>query len=144
MKTRLLLLAAATTLGFTACQNNNIEGSYTQEQLDSIVQFKVDSATNALRMENDSLINMMAIDSSVDATGTTTKTTTTKKTTNPKTGTTTNTVIEREETKAPPTIGDGKPKAGNQDANTIGSGKPKAGNQDDNTIGNGKPKAGNR
>ena len=60
MKTRLFLLAAVATIGFTACQNNNSDGGYTQEQLDSIVQYKADSAANALKMANDSTINAIA------------------------------------------------------------------------------------
>src|SRR5690606_10591704 len=59
MKHRILLLAAVTTVGFAAC-NSNQEGEYTQEQLDSIVQARADSTANALKLENDSVINAMA------------------------------------------------------------------------------------
>lgn len=60
MKTRLFLLAAAATIGFTACQNQNSGDGYTQEQLDSIVQYQTDSAAAALKMANDSTINAIA------------------------------------------------------------------------------------
>lgn len=59
MKNRILLLAAASTLGFAAC-NQSTDGQYTQEQLDSIVNYKVDSIEYALKLQNDSLISAMA------------------------------------------------------------------------------------
>src|SRR5690606_41661845 len=59
MKNRILLLAAASTLGFAAC-NQSTDGQYTQEQLDSIVNYKVDSIESALKLQNDSLISAMA------------------------------------------------------------------------------------
>jgi len=112
MKTRLFLLAAAATIGLTACQNENAGTGYTQEQLDSIVQFKADSASNALKMENDSMINAMAIDSANRAAQNTkaTTTTTTKTTTNKKPSTSTpvpttpSTVNKAPETRTPAQI----------------------------------------
>lgn len=94
MKTRLFLLAAATTIGFAACQNQKPESGYTQQQLDSIVQYKADSAANALKMVNDSITNKMAADSVAKADSiaaakskVTTKTTVSKKTVIHKKGT---------------------------------------------------------
>lgn len=157
MKQRLLILAAATSVLFAACNGGGTEGSYTQEQLDSITKMKTDSAQNAFKLQNDSLINAQAaaeartadslrvIDSVFNAgnkSGTTK--TTIKKTTKPaKGGGTVKEEVEiKEEVKE--TIGNGKPKAGTQNSsNTIGNGKPKAGTQNsNNTIGNGKPRAG--
>lgn len=60
MKQRLLILAAATSVLFAACNGGGTEGSYTQEQLDSITKMKTDSAANALKLQNDSLINAQA------------------------------------------------------------------------------------
>ncbi|MBL7777383.1 MAG: hypothetical protein JNK66_03675 [Chitinophagales bacterium] len=41
-----------------------------------------------------------------------------------------------------PTVGDGKPKMGEQDPTKVGDGKPKMGEQDPTKVGNGKPKMG--
>ncbi len=58
MKKSLLILAAATAVGFAACTGGgNKEGSYTQEQLDSIIKAKDDSTANALKMQSDSIAN---------------------------------------------------------------------------------------
>lgn len=46
-------------------------------------------------------------------------------------------------TETKPTVGDGKPKMGNQTENTVGDGKPKMGGDgSSNTVGSGKPKMG--
>lgn len=60
MKNRIFLLAAATTLGFAACNDQGTDGQYTQDQLDSIVNYRVDSIESALKLQNDSLISAMA------------------------------------------------------------------------------------
>jgi hypothetical protein len=60
MKNRILLLSALTAIGFASCTNPNTSGTYTQEQLDSIVQYRVDSIAMELKMQNDSLIYAMA------------------------------------------------------------------------------------
>ncbi len=62
MKHRILFLAAATTLTFAAC-NNTFEqegGSFTQDQLDSILQYRTDSTEEAQRLMHDSIMNAHA------------------------------------------------------------------------------------
>lgn len=57
MKNRIVLfLGAATILGMASCSNNSGEGSYTQEQLDSIANYRADSIAMANKMANDSII----------------------------------------------------------------------------------------
>lgn len=53
----IILLGAATVLGMASCSNNKSgEKSYTQEQLDSIANFRADSIANANKIANDSII----------------------------------------------------------------------------------------
>lgn len=78
MKNRILLLSALTAIGFASCTNPNTSGTYTQEQLDSIVQYRVDSIAMDLKMQNDSLIYAMA-----DSIAMATKSATTPSTTKP-------------------------------------------------------------
>jgi hypothetical protein len=59
MKQRLFILAAASAVAFAACNSGN-EGSYTQEQLDSITNAKMDSTKNAMTAMNDSIIAAQA------------------------------------------------------------------------------------
>jgi len=64
MKNRIiLLLGAATVLGMASCSNNGQEGSYTQEQLDSIANYRADSMANAMKAQNDSIIAARTADS---------------------------------------------------------------------------------
>lgn len=66
MKKSLLILAAATAVGFAACTGGSKEGSYTQEQLDSIMKAKDDSTANAIKLQSDSIANAqnaLAVDS---------------------------------------------------------------------------------
>lgn len=160
MKKSILILAAvATTVGFAACSGSGSEGSMTKEQADSMAQARLDSAAAANALANDSLIRAQAaadaarLDSirvadSLFAAGKKAGTTASKpskpgKPSKPSEGPA---PAPKPEPK-PETIGNGKPKAGNNQPNTIGNGKPKAGAQNqgeksNNTIGNGKPKAG--
>jgi uncharacterized protein YdeI (BOF family) len=154
MKQSLLILAAATAVAFAACNGGNNEGSYTQAQVDSMAKAKTDSVAAAMKAQTDSTIaataaaeartadSLRVIDSIIAATKKTTTTTVVKKTGGKKGTTTTTTKTETKVEPKPETIGNGKPKAGNQNSNTIGNGKPKAGVQNSNTIGEGKPKAG--
>lgn len=111
MKKSLLILAAASAVAFAACNGGNNEGSYTQEQVDSIAKWKADSATNAVKASNDSMINAQAnaearsadslrvIDSIVAATKKSSTTTVIKKTSGnggKSTTTTTKTVVTEE------------------------------------------------
>ena len=143
MKKQTLFLVAGGMLAFASC-NNEGAGGYTDAQVDSMVNARVELIQAELEAQNDSLINARAYeiaDSIIAASKGVTKTT--SKSTKP----TTSATPPKEEPK-PATIGNGKPKIGdkkNQDDNTIGNGKPKIGdkkNQDDNSIGNGKPKIG--
>lgn len=97
MKQRLLVLAAAGTVIFAACNGGGNEGSFTQEQLDSISNMKMDSTANALKAQNDSIIqaeaaaearradSLRVIDSVINATKkSATKTVAPKKTTTSK------------------------------------------------------------
>ncbi|HET8572436.1 MAG TPA: hypothetical protein VFL76_01075 [Edaphocola sp.] len=64
MKNRIiLLLGAATVLGLASCSNNGQQGSYTQEQLDSIANYRADSMANVMKAQNDSIISARAADS---------------------------------------------------------------------------------
>lgn len=64
MKNRIiLLLGAATVIGMASCSNNQQEGSYTQEQLDSIANYRADSMANVMKAQNDSIIAARAADS---------------------------------------------------------------------------------
>lgn len=60
MKQRLLILAAATSVIFAACNGGNNEGSLTQEQADSLAKVKTDSVAAALKAQNDSTIAAQA------------------------------------------------------------------------------------
>lgn len=150
MKQRLLILAAATAVAFAACNGGNNEGSYSQAQVDSIAKAKEDSIATAMKLQTDSTIaaeaqrndSLRVADSIANATTKGASATNVKKNSKP---TPSKPAPPKEEPKRPKpeTVGNGKPKAGNQEATTIGNGKPKAGNQN-NTIGNGKPKAGNQ
>lgn len=150
MKQRLLILAAGVAVAFAACTGSNNEGSYSQEQIDSLAKVKADSIAAALKAQTDSTIAAQAqktadslrIADSLYRAGqkTGTPTTVVKKNTKPP-------VKEEPKKEEPKTIGNGKPKMGNQnDANTIGNGKPKMGNQNTNTntIGTGKPRMGDK
>lgn len=64
MKNRIiLLLGAATVFGLASCNNNGQQGSYTQEQLDSIANYRADSMANVMKAQNDSIIAARAADS---------------------------------------------------------------------------------
>lgn len=64
MKNRIiLLLGAATVFGMASCSNNGEQGSYTQEQLDSIANYRADSMANVMKAQNDSIIAAKAADS---------------------------------------------------------------------------------
>jgi len=64
MKNRIiLLLGAATVFGMASCSNNGEQGSYTQEQLDSIANYRADSMANVMKAQNDSIIAARAADS---------------------------------------------------------------------------------
>lgn len=144
MKKYALLLIAGSLVGLASCGNDT--NTMTQAQIDSTANAKVDSLEAAMRMQNDSLINAMALmkadsaakaDSLAHIAAYNAGKAAGSKTNTKKTTTTTT-------TKKPETIGNGKPKmGGSQDPNTIGNGKPKmGGSQEPNTIGNGKPKMG--
>jgi hypothetical protein len=57
MKKSLLILAAATAVGFAACTGGNNEGTLTPAQLDSIKQVTADSIMNAQKLQSDSIAN---------------------------------------------------------------------------------------
>lgn len=66
MKKSLLILAAATAVGFAACNGGNNDGSLTPAQLDSIKQVTADSVLNAQKLQSDSIANAqnaLAVDS---------------------------------------------------------------------------------
>ncbi len=155
MKQRLLILATGVAVAFAACNGGNNEGSYSQAQLDSISKAKTDSVAAALKAQNDSTIaaqaqktadSLRVADSLFNAGKKNGTATVVKKNTKPTKPTTKPPVKEEPKKEEPKTIGNGKPKMGNQnDANTIGNGKPKMGDKKDaNTIGNGKPKMGDK
>lgn len=88
MKKQILALSvcALAAVGFASCGNNqSTEGTYTQEQMDSILKAKEDSAALAEQAYNDSLLAAQAADSIAKADSlakiNATTTTTTKKTT---------------------------------------------------------------
>lgn len=144
MKKQGLLLIAGGLLALASCQNDANNGA-SDAQIDSMVNARVEELRMEMMMQNDSLINEMALmkaDSICGAkTGSGSSASGTKKPGS-------NTSSKPEPTK-PSTIGNGKPRLGdkaNQDPNTVGNGKPRLGDkrdQDANTIGNGKPKMGN-
>lgn len=110
MKLRLLTIAAVSAVAFAACTGGNNDGSYTQEQLDSIIKAKEDSTAAALKFQADSLLKAQAdatadslriADSLAAATKTVTKTTKTV-TKRPSSGGTSTTVTEKEETVVEP------------------------------------------
>lgn len=70
MKKSLLILAAATAVGFAACNGGNTEGTLTPAQADSIkqatAQATADSILNAQKLQGDSIANAqnaLAVDS---------------------------------------------------------------------------------
>lgn len=83
MKNRILLLSGITAFGLASCTNPTATGTYTQEQLDSIVQYRVDSIAMELKMQNDSLIYAMADSIAMATKSGTTTTTTGNKVTRP-------------------------------------------------------------
>lgn len=61
MKNSFLILATASTIiGLASCGGSGEDGSYTKQQLDSILQVREDSVRNALKFETDSLLNVQA------------------------------------------------------------------------------------
>lgn len=143
MKKQSLLFVAGAMLALASCQNEGANtGGFTQEQVDSIVNARVNEQMMQQQAMNDSIINAMAAykaDSIVAAMkggSVTTRTTTTKTTTVKPT------TPEKQE---PATVGNGKPKMGDKaNSNEVGNGKPKMGDkkEESTTIGNGKPKMG--
>lgn len=110
MKKSLFILAAASAVAFAACNGGNNEGSYTQEQVDSMAAAMKDSASAAMKASADSAIQAQAdaaarsadsirvIDSIVAATkASSTKTTVVRQTGGGKTTTTTKTEQVTEE-----------------------------------------------
>ncbi len=147
MKTlKYLLVPALTGLLFVAC-NNEPKGP-TQAELDTQVEAKVKSATDQLKADCDSRIMQAAQTQADSLLAKAAKAA--PKPAPAKTKTTTKTTTKVEPVKAPPTIGNGKPKmGGSKDPGQVGNGKPKMdpnkdakGKVDDTKIGNGKPKMG--
>jgi hypothetical protein len=147
MKKSLLILAAASTVAFAACNGGNNEGKLTPAQADSIATVKVDSAKAALKASNDSAMNAKAnadaktadsirvIDSIVAATKQTmtTKTVVTRKpSSHGHSGGSTTTTTTTVQPAPPETVGNGKPKMTGQNTQN--------GDNGNGTIGNGKPK----
>jgi hypothetical protein len=143
MKHRFLLTMAAGLLTFTACQNENTaqDEAAIQRRIDSTVNARVDSMRQMMILNNDSLINAMAMlkaDSMLAARGQATTGGTSRNTGR------TNTTPSRPTT--PATVGDGKPRmgSGNEQSGTVGEGKPRMGDQpnksNQNTVGEGKPR----
>lgn len=60
MKKQSLLLIGGAMLAFASCQQENTTGGFTQEQVDSIVNARVEEQMMALQASNDSTINALA------------------------------------------------------------------------------------
>lgn len=144
MKKQSLLLITGGILAFASCSpDTSGNAEEMQAKVDSIVNARVDQIRLELQEKNDEYIMEMAIyrADSIMAIKTGKKVVAKK----PKapvvettgSASTTNPVEEKKET-----VGNGKPKMGNNDPNTIGNGKPKMGNNNSNEVGNGKPKMG--
>jgi hypothetical protein len=152
MKKSLFILAAASVVGFAACNGSNSEGKLTPEQAkaqaDSISKIRLDSAQSAMKIQTDSAINAKAnadaktadslrvMDSMAaeikKAQTTSVKTVVHHKSGGNGKGTTSTTTTTMAPPPPPATIGTGKPKMGensntnNSNSNgTVGSGKPK-------------------
>lgn len=146
-----ILVPALAGIMFASC-NDTPQGP-SQADLDAKVEAKVKEETDKMRancdaqimqaaqLKKDSILVKMGMMKAPPATPKTTRTTTT-------TTTTKTTEPVQETPKAPPTIGNGKPKMGSGNPNEVGNGKPKVGNTDDKgkvdetKVGNGKPKMG--
>jgi hypothetical protein len=142
MKKQALFLMAGALVAFASCNTATNDGA-SEAQIDSTVNARVEEIRLEMMAQNDSLINAMAqmkADSIIAAMKGGSKAPVKKSTTTTK-------VTDRPVDKPidkPATIGNGKPKIGNQNQDgTIGNGKPKVGDkQQEGTIGNGKPKVG--
>lgn len=60
MKKQSLLLIGGALLAFASCRQENTAGGFTQEQVDSIVDARVEEQMMALQSSNDSIINALA------------------------------------------------------------------------------------
>ena len=138
MKKQSLLLITGGILAFASCTNENAgTADNSQAKIDSIVNERVEMIRAELEMKNDSIINAMAMykaDSMMAAmTG---KPAPKKPAAKP--------AKEEPVAEKPSTVGNGKPKMGNDNPNEVGNGKPKMGSDNPNEVGNGKPKMGNK
>lgn len=140
MKKQSLLLITGGLLALASC-NTNTAGNdeEMQAKVDSMVNERVEEIRLELQMRNDSLINEMAMyraDSIMAAMSGK------KVASRPKPKPKTDIVTKEEAKQENQTIGNGKPKMGNNNPNEIGNGKPKMGNTNQNEVGSGKPKMG--
>ncbi len=145
MKKQSLLLIATALVAFTACQSEST--GYSEEQVDSTVNARVEEIRMQMMMQNDSIISALAIqraDSIIAAMkGGNEVTTTTRRTTTVRNNPNANAPSTTTTTTKPQTVGQGKPAMGDGNTNTVGQGKPKMGEgSNSNTVGSGKPKMG--
>jgi predicted small secreted protein len=133
-----MLPVVATGLVLTACNNAEEVKKQVDEQ-NAKIQSLVDEKLSGLQTEADAtcaaLVDSLANAKYNEWVATEGKKKGVKSAPKPKPTTT--------KTETKPTVGDGKPKMGNQTETTVGDGKPKMGGDGNpNTIGTGKPKMG--
>ncbi len=146
MKKQLLFLTAGTLLAFASCNNETPAASGpSQEQIDSMVNARVEEMRTQLMAENDSLINALAqwkADSMIAAMKGA-KPAAAKPVAKAKPAPK---PVEQApvNVQKPATVGNGKPRMDDKsgDPNSVGNGKPRMDDKknNDNTIGTGKPK----